>query len=51
MRCRGIGVILAGCLAAALFASSAAAGAADSGADESAITVNGNRHVGADKIR
>jgi outer membrane protein insertion porin family len=45
MRCRGIAVILAGFIAIAASAS-AAAGPADSD-----ITVNGNRHIGADVIR
>jgi len=45
MRCRGTAVILAGLLA---FAACTGA-AADSG--DSPITVNGNRHVGADMIR
>jgi len=45
MRCRGIALILAGFLAIAAGAS-AAAGPADSD-----ITVNGNRHVGADMVR
>jgi len=45
MRCRGIAVILAGFIAIAAGAS-AAAGPADSD-----ITVNGNRHIGADMVR
>jgi outer membrane protein insertion porin family len=45
MRCRGIAVILAGFIAIAAGAG-AAAGPADSD-----ITVNGNRHIGADMVR
>ncbi len=45
MRCRGIAIILAGFIAIAAGAS-AAAGPADSD-----ITVNGNRHIGADMVR
>ncbi len=54
MRCRGIAVILAGFVAIAVCApaaAAAAAGAADSKPANSAITVNGNRHIGADVIR
>ncbi len=54
MRCRGIAVIRAGFIAIAVcapVAAAAAAGAADSKPADSAITVNGNRHIGADVIR
>ena len=54
MRCRGIAVILAGFVAIAVCgtaAAAAAAGAADSKPADFAITVNGNRHIGADMIR
>ena len=51
MGCRGIAFILAGMIAIAACGSAAAARAADSGATNSAITVNGNQRIGADMIR
>lgn len=51
MRCRGIAIILAGILAFAACGSAAAADGNDSKVTDSAITVNGNQHVGADMIR
>src|SRR5665213_1680017 len=51
MRCRGIAVILAGVLAFAACGSAAAADGNDSKIADSAITINGNQHVGADMIR
>src|SRR5436305_4303861 len=48
MACRLIAALLAGLLAAAVLAEAGLAGSADSNA---AITVIGNRHIGADMVR
>jgi outer membrane protein insertion porin family len=48
MRCRGIAAIIAGWLACAAGLGAALAGSADA---DQAITVIGNRHVGADMVR
>jgi outer membrane protein insertion porin family len=51
MRWGGVAVILAGFLAIAACGSAVAAGNPDSKVADSPITVNGNRHIGADMIR